>query len=531
MLVLFVIIPLLIAVSLFVFSTNNAARILAIVFQAFFVFFSFYLFLISYGQEVSTRIGPYDHYLGIHLRAYNISAVMILLTTVIFLAVAIYSYSVRDGDSRTFWFLLFILETTLIGLFLTRDLFNLFVLVEVGTIIITLLLMYNRKKRNLYHGMVFIMINVVAMLFYLWGLGYLYSLVGVFDMALVTERVALLDPSQLVLPYSLILTAIVFKCSLIPLYSFTPKTNLYVAAPSAVVAILSGVQIKTNVYLFFRLQEIFGDFSAHGFFLVLAVISSLAAVFMAITQSNIKLILAFHTMSQVGLIMIGLSSGSEYSMLGGLYHIIAHGIFKSVLFLTAGIIYRTYGTENVYEIRGVMKRMPLVGVAMLFAVLGIMGAPLFIGFTSKYFIAYGVASWVNVATIVISLGTIISFIKYSGMLFGSWQGGVDYGAGEDGWRLVPVAFLGSLCLLGGIFGVFMINYLFYGDTSISFSGYLEKTGIFLASYAVGYIIYKKVVYGNALLKKISGVSFSFKHVCASLGVLFGCLLAFTGFLS
>ena len=529
MLAFFVIFPLLIAIILFVFSTNNAVRVLAIVFQSIFVLMAFYLFIISYREEITTRIGSFDYFLGIHLRAYNVSSVMILLTTLIFLAIAIYGFN--ETPSRTFWLLLFILETTLIGLFLTRDLFNIFVLVEVGTIIITMLLMFDKKKRNLYHGMIFIMLNVVAMLFYLWGIGYLYSIVGAFDMAVIAERVSEIDSSQLVLPYSLMLTALAFKCSLIPLFSFTPKTNLYDAAPSAVAAILSGVQIKTSVYLFFRIQETFGDFAAHEFFLVLAVISSLLAVFMAISQSNIKLILAYHTISQVGLIMIGLSSGGEYSMIGGLYHIIAHGIFKSALFLTAGIIYRTYGTRNVYEIRGVMKRMPWVGVAMLFAVLGIMGAPLFIGFTSKYFIAYDVSSWVNIATIIISLGTIISFIKYSGMLFGPWEGGVDYGIGEDKWRLIPTVFLGFLCLLGGVFGVWLVNYLFYGSANISFSGYLEKTAIFGISFLAGYIIYKKVVYGNAFLKKISSLSFSFKHVCISIGVLFGCLLIVTGLLN
>ena len=528
MLAFFVIIPLLIAVLLFVFSNNRTARILAIVFQSFFVIFSFYLFVISYEQEVTTRIGSYDDFLGIHLRAYNISAVFILLTTVIFLAVAI--YSIHETTSRTFWFLLFLLETTLIGLFLTRDLFNIFVLAEVGTIIITLLLMYDKKKRNLYHGMIFIMVNVIAMLFYLWGLGYLYSLVGAFDIAFVTEAIHTIERAQLVLPYALMLTALAFKCSMIPLFSFTPKTNLYPAAPSAVVAILSGVQIKTSIYLFFRIQEMFGDFSLHQFFLIIGILSSLLAVFLAITQSDIKLILAYHTISQVGLIIIGLSLQNSYSTLGGLYHIIAHAIFKSTLFLTAGIIYRTYGTRNVYEIRGVLKRMPWVGIAILFAVLGIMGAPFFIGFISKYFITYDIPLWVNVAMIIISLGTIISFIKYSGMLFGPWEGGIDYGVGEDKWRLIPAVTLGVFCLLGGIFGVFFINNLFYGDIQMSASGYFQKAIIFFISFALGILIYRKFVYGNAFLKKISSMSFGFRQICMAIGLFFACLLMVTGFL-
>ncbi|MCL2874043.1 MAG: proton-conducting membrane transporter [Defluviitaleaceae bacterium] len=528
MLTYFVVIPVLIASLLFVFSDNKSARVLAIILQTAFTAFSFYLVLLTRGGDTVTIVGGYIDFLGIYLRIYSVSAVFMLLTSIIFLVVAVYSFNMTD--SRTFWFLLFILEAALTGLYFTRDLFNIFVLVEVSTVVVIILLMFNRERRQMFGGMVFLMLNIVAMQFYLLGLAYVYKLTGAFDIAYVSDAIALSDRADLILPYALIMTAIAFKCSIIPLFSFTPKTQLYPAAPCAVAAILSGVQIKTNVYLFIRLQEVFGSFASHDFFLVVGIAASITGVILAISQTNIKMILAYHTMSQVGLIIIGLSSGGYYSQIGGLYHVVSHGIFKSALFLTAGIIYRSYGTCDVYKIKGVLKRLPLTGVVTLAAVLGITGAPLFIGSVSKYFISYDVPTWLMWTTNIISLGTIISFIKYSGILFGKDNGLQGKAVETDKWRIIPTTALGIMCLAGGVFGQQLINFLFDANVSISLSSYLEKSLIFFASLAIGYLIYKYAVKGNQVLKRLANLNFSFKSVCMSMGVFFGLTLIFVGIL-
>ena len=164
MLPYFVIMPVLIAVILFIFATNKGARFLAIALQAVFVVLSFVLLWETRSGEIIHVIGDYDGFLGIILRAYTLSAVFMVLCGVIFLVVAIYSFN--QSDSRTFWFLLFILQSALVGLFLSRDLFNIFVMIEVATVIVTILLMYDKKSRDMMSGLVFLMLNVVAMLFY-----------------------------------------------------------------------------------------------------------------------------------------------------------------------------------------------------------------------------------------------------------------------------------------------------------------------------------------------------------------------------
>jgi len=524
MLSLVVVIPILIAVLLFVFSTNTGARILAIIMQTVLFGISVWLVFATRAGDIVTFVGSDGDVLGIVLRANSLSAVFILLTTFIFLAATIYTYK-EDRDMRTFWFLLFLLEASFIGLFLTNDLFNIFVLVEVSTLVTVILTLFDRKQRNMYYGKVFLMANVVAAQFYLLGLAYVYRLTGVLDIYRVTEAIALTDRANLVLPYVLIMTTVAFKCTLIPFFSWTPKAKIYPRSPTVVAAILSGLQAKTALYLFLRFQEIFAPIAATEFFMVIGIIAGIFGAFMAICQTNMKMILAYHTVSQVGLIIIGVSG--EAGNIGGLYHIVSHAMFKTTLFLGTGIIFHSYGTGNVYKIRGVFRRMPVVAVGMIAAVLGIVGAPFFIGSVSKYFVAHNVSFALNLTVILISLGTIISFIKFSRMFFGKSDLYGDIPVAEN-CRTIPVIIMGAICLAGGVFGPEMIYFLFRYSVDIDFLGYAQKSLVFAGSLAAGYVIYNLAVKENHTLKRVGDVKFSFKSICASLGVFFGVMLLWVG---
>jgi len=527
MLTFFVIVPVLIAVFLYMLPSNKGAKFLALLFQSALTAFAFYLVLSVRSEPITVFVGTYDDVLGIILRADALAAAFVMLTTFIFLLVSVYTFN--EEESRTFWFLLFILEAALIGLFFTRDMFNVFVLAEVSTVVIAVLLMFDRGKRNMFFGMVLLMVNVIAMQFYLLGLGYIYMLTGVMDMAYATERISAMNRADVVLPYALIMTTIGFKCALIPFLSWTPKVRVYPKAPTAVMAILSGLQIKSAIYLFLRFQDIFDIVAPHQLFLVIGIIASLFGAFMAICQTDIRMILAYHTISQVGLIIIGISAGNYYSYIGGLYHIIGHAMFKVPLFLSSGIIVHSYGTGDVYKVRGVLKRMPLVGIGSIAAVLGITGAPLFIGSISKYFISYDVPPLFNAITIIISLGTIISFIKYSYIFFGHSNLKGDIPVAEK-CRTIPTLVLGIVCLVGGIFGTLFIDFLFHAQVSISISGYIQKSGIYVLSVVAGFLIYKKLIKGNAALVRFGAVNFNFKTVCLAMSAFFALILVTVSFL-
>jgi len=525
----FVIAPVIVGVFLFVTSTNKTARIFAIMVNVIKFIASIWLLYVTRSEEIITIIGNYSDGVGITLRANTLSADFVFITAFIFLAVSVYSFYDKR-DMPLFWFLMFIAEATMIGLFLSGDLFNIFVLVEVSTVVTLVLVMYSRARRCGFSGMVFLVTNVIAAQFYLLGLGYVYMMTGQLDMNAVRETLATIPERDLVLPYALIMTSIAFKCALIPFFSWSPKVRVYLGAPSVVQAILSGLQIKSAVYLLIRFQEVFEPIATSELFLILGVIAGLFGAFMAICQTDIKMILAYHTISQVGLIIVGVSSGNFYSQIGGLYHIFSHAVFKTALFLCSGIIIHAYQSSDVYKIRGVFKRMPIVGVATLMAVLGIIGAPLFIGSISKYFISYDIPFLLNAFTILISLGTIISFIKFSMMFFGKSPKTNPDDILPDNARIFSSFALGVVCLVGGVLGTLLVDFLFMSSVNINLLGYIQKSIIFFVSFGVGYLINKYFVVGNKRLKRIGAMSLSFKSICAAIGVFFAIIIVWVGFL-
>jgi len=524
----FVIIPILIAVFLYVFSSAKTARMIAIVFQAAFVVFSFFLLIASRSEAIILSVGQYAGFLGIILRADNLAAVFVLLTSIVFLAAAI--YSLNDETISLYWFLMFIFEGALVGLFLTRDFFNVFVLTEVGTVVVTILLMYDRKWRDMLAGMKFIMVNIVVMQFFLFGMGYMYMLTGVLDMEAAAEAVAHMNRSDLLLPYALIMTSIASKCSLLPMMTFLPKVNSMLGGRTPVIAIISGLQIKAGVYMFIRVQEVFSGGSTYGFFaseffLIIGIITAIAGVVLALAQREIRLILAYSTVAQVSLIIIGLSVGSQTSYNGAVFHIVNHAIIKVALFMGAGMIAIRYKTRDITQIRGLFRHNRTIAIGMGLAVLGMMGTPLFNGFMSKYFLGGGADGLLVWVINVINLGTILIFVKFSVIFFGSPSKQVSQPMILDWYKQMSLLALGILCLVLGVGGVPIMGFLFNVELSVTFDGLLEKTVVFLVSLAIGLIFYKYVGKKD-ILRPLKNLDLDFRVLCATIGVFFGVLLVF-----
>ena len=528
---LFVIIPVLIAVFLYVSAglQLKSARIIAVVAQTAFVVLAFSLLLVSRSEEILISVGGYDGFLGIILRADNLAAVFIFLTVVIFLAVVIYNLRSRyDHTGRLYWFLLFILEGTLIGLFLTRDFFNVFVLVEVSTVVVVILLMYDRKRRNLFAGMTFIMVNIVVMQFYLFGLGYIYMITGVMDMEAAATVIAGMDNADLVLPYALIMTSVAAKCSLLPLLTWLPKVNSLTGSRFTIAAIMSGLHIKSGVYLFIRFQAVFGGM-ASDFFLIIGILTAIAGIILALAQKDIRLMLAYSTVAQVGLIIAGFSLNNEYSYIGALFHVINHALIKVALFLIAGMVSYLYQTKDITKMRGLFRLSPPIAIANMLVVLGIVGAPLFNGSISKYFLAYGAGGALSWVLALINVGTILVFVRYSAIFFGSPTGPIRDVVPD--WCRQSVALgLGVICFWFGVFGGQAIWFLFNRQVGIGLMGYLEKSLVFCLSLGAGFLIYRYFLAKKDFLPRLRGLELSFKAMILSIGVFFAVLLVYVGVL-
>ena len=220
--------------------------------------------------------------------------------------------------------------------------------------------MFNKDSLSIYVVIVYLLTILVSMTFFLLGIGYLYKIFGHLDFETIKSLMPeIKNPRTLILPYTLLITSIGLKSAIMPLFSWLPRAHGTPSAPSIVSAILSGLYVKGGIYLLIRFQDTFSyHLDTSKAFLVMGFLTAVIGFIFALSQTDIKLILAYHTVSQIGLIIFGLSMGSEYSYYGAIYHIINHAIFKSTLFLTAGIIIEQYQTRDIRQIRGVFKRMP-----------------------------------------------------------------------------------------------------------------------------------------------------------------------------
>ncbi|NLO36927.1 MAG: proton-conducting membrane transporter [Clostridiaceae bacterium] len=474
-------------------------------------------------------IGGWPQTAGITLRAELLSLDLVLLSILLFACLLLYNNG-KPYVNKTFLFLFLSFQGLVNGIFLSVDLFNIFVLVEVSTVVISLLILFKPNSESIYDGMIYLLTNIVAMTFFLFGLGLLYKTTGAVDLDSLKRVISgFEDSDRLILPYAFLMTAVSLKAALMPLFSWLPKAHGTPGAPTIVSAVLSGLYVKCGVYLFFRLQDVFEPvLNTRSLFLVLGLLTAVIGFILAIAQKDIKLILAYHTVSQIGLIMTGLNMDHDYARYGALYHIINHAIFKATLFLTAGLISERYKTRQIGQIRGVWREMPAVALASLLAILGITGAPLFNGSMSKAWIMYGAGpTGLSIALYIINLGTVVSFVKYASMLWGKppepseapfW--------GKPGHRLPALVcvFLGLLCLLGGILSEPMTRLLFGVALPVDWSQYGRKTLIFLLLLGAGASLYHFGLKRWRYLQQARGLDLSFHDICLTLAAFFAGLV-------
>ncbi len=493
-------------------------------------FFSVQLFTaVRWGSDVVQFVAGWPEVVAIKLVADGFSAPMVMLTALFFTSA--YIFSTRAGYlDKTFIFIFLMLEGALFGVFLSGDLFNIYVIMELAMLTVAILIMYKKEQQAVYDAMLYIMMNFIAMAFMMLGIAYIYRITGVLDLAVMQVRIAeLSDPRTVIVPYAMIMTAVALKSAMFPLFGWLPRAHGAPSAPAIVSAVLSGIQVKVGVYLLVRLSIVFSPaIDAGMFFLLLGFLTSIVGFLLAIVQKDIKLILAYHTVSQVGLIVAGLHLGTDVAFWGGMYHIINHALFKGLLFLSAGIIIDAYGTRSVNEIRGVLRHMPIIGIATLAGVLGITGAPFFNGSISKYFISRGVqGNLAEIGLYLINFGTILSFIKYSTILFGKPSGKTPKPLMDPFVAGISLLF-GFAILAGGVFGSQAVS-LIYGPQYAAHGALsMQKILTFLLTFAVGLVVYRTFILRiGDYLAGIRTFKFSFNQVTVFISLFFVLLLGYT----
>lgn len=474
-------------------STYAKGLILAI--QGLMMLLTGYFFFIEDIQHSAPfvhHLGGYAAGIGISLLADPISALLLLVTSVIFFALLLYDLN-RPYMTPHFMFLLFVLQTLIYGLFLVQDLFSIYAIIEVSTIVVSVLIMYHKDMKAIYDGLVYLLVNIIAMTFFLLGIGMIYKIFGTLSLLELRTLVPLATREQLIVPYALLMTGISTKVLFLPVFGWLTKAHVTDSAPYTVSALLSGLFIKTGIYLFIRLQGIFGDtMGTNRLFLYIAFGTAIFAALMALVQEDMKHLLAYSTVSQVSLILFGISLDTQYAYFGAIYHIINHSLFKTLLFLCVGLVIDAYGTRKINEVRGILRTMPSVGMAMLLALLGITGAPFFNGSMSKYLIQQGIGlTWGDWLIVVMNLMTLAYGWRLGQMLLGKSEVQITV---EKGKKALLIT-LGILCFLGGFLGQQLVRQFFELEISWTWQDYVSKGLIYIASLLVVPLLFK-LTYGS-----------------------------------
>lgn len=515
----FIFIPIITGTLIYLISWKGIVKV-AFGLQIGLLALSIYNFIyIRINGPMEVVIGNFAKIAGISLKCDTLSGALLMLTAFIFLMCFLFGLMDKFMNSLFVFFFLTLQALTMV-IFLSGDLFNIYVVTEVSTIIVAVLIMFKKDSRSMYDGMLYLVTNIAAMTFFLLGLGFMYKIFGSLDMNIIGSKMYdIQNVKTLIAPYAFLMTGVGLKCAFLPLFSWLPKAHATPSAPSIVSVILSGLYVKCGIYLFIRVREMFlPALEMDSIFLIIGILTGIAGFILAMSQKDIKMILAYHTISQLGIVLIGITAGGEYAYYGGVLHLFNHAIFKSLLFLSAGIVISIYGTRDITKIRGVFRRMPYVSIMTFAAMLGITGAPLFNGSISKYFIQSGVKGGiVEYALILINLGTIISFIKFSQIFFGKGKKEkihVDFG------KKSALTIMGIMCLLMGMGGTLVIGGIFNYNVSIDVFEYIKKAAVYFVSLAAGYFTYMKYLKKTRFIQEGLDMELSINGIAISMTAFF-----------
>ena len=372
------------------------------------------------GDKVTYHLGGWRGPLGISLVVDGLSFFFSLIALGLGLLVIIYSIP-EKRYGRTYYFLLLISLSSMIGVIYTADIFNMYVFYELLSLAVYLLIAHNMKGMALRASFNYLIMGGVGLSFFLLGIGFLYAMTGTLDIYHIAERLpaAFNSSTRMVLmSFVLIVTGMGIKIAVFPLHGWLPDAHSM--APSPVSALLSGVTVKIGIYCLIRVvysifsTETFSIISSsHTILIVLGVVTLLFGAGMALAQTDLKRLLAYSTINQIGIIFIGLGIGTELGLTGALFHVLNHTIMKGALFFCAGMMIAEAGTRDVQGLSGFSRQQPAIVFAFVIASLGMIGIPPTNGFVSKWLICLAaVEAGYAVLAVIILMASAITAVYY-----------------------------------------------------------------------------------------------------------------------
>ncbi|MEZ5920232.1 MAG: monovalent cation/H+ antiporter subunit D family protein [Parvularculaceae bacterium] len=345
---------------------------------------------------ISYHMGDWAPPIGIEYRIDLANALVLTLVSGIAAAVIPFSFaSIRtEIDERQmplFYAASLICMVGLLGVTITGDAFNVFVFLEISSLSTYALVALGarRDRRALTASFNYLVMGTIGATFFVIGLGLLYQATGTLNMADLKLHLAGNNNRMVEAGFAFILVGMGLKAAMFPMHLWMP--NAYTYAPSAVSAFLASTSTKVAVYVIIRfIYSVIGadfDFASAAFAYVLtplAVAGMFFASIVAIFQADVKRMLAYSSVGQIGYMLLGISFGTEQGLSASLVHLFNHGLMKGALFMAVAAVVLRTGSHKISAFEGLARKMPFTAAAFIIAGLSLIGVPLTVGFISKW---------------------------------------------------------------------------------------------------------------------------------------------------
>jgi multicomponent Na+:H+ antiporter subunit D len=415
------------------------------------------------------KFGGYQSFIGIE---FKIDSMSVFFTTfIVFLTMLVYIYSTKDQTEGVaekeygrYYILLFVLMFSMFGIIYTNDLFNTYVFMEILAITTCSIISIKRKKENYTASFRYVMLNEIGSLSYLFGVALLYMITGYTNVDLVANEIQniwTIYPSNIMIAISFMVVGIGIKAAIFPFHIWLPDAHSH--APSSSSAILSAIVVKVYliilVKVLFRLFgiEILKELNIDIILMVIASFGMFMGSFFALAQKDVKRMLGYSSVAQIGYILLGISMMSYIGLTAAFFHIISHGLMKAALFLSVGAIIYFKKIRRVDKFDGLGYQMPISILVFSIAALGMIGIPLTSGFISKLNLALAsLDRGYYIFIIIIIISSILNAMYYMPILIAAYlKGSKEFNTPGiekvPKLMLLPIVILGVLILLIGIY--------------------------------------------------------------------------------
>jgi multicomponent Na+:H+ antiporter subunit D len=390
---------------------------------------------------ISYELGGWAPPVGIEYRIDEANAFVILIVAAIGAIVVPFARQsveaeVSEDRGALFYSAFILCLTGLLGIAVTGDVFNVFVFLEISSLSAYALIALGPDRRALTASYQYLIMGSVGATFIVIGIGLMYVMTGTLNMADLAERLPAVSGTRTIpVAFTFLTVGITLKLALFPLHLWLP--NAYAYAPSAVTAFIAATATKVAVYLLLRFFfTIFG--AAFSFdtmqldriLMPLALVAILSMSLVAVYQRNVKRLLAYSSVAQIGYMVLGISFASVLGVSAGILHLFNHALIKGALFMALGCVMYRVGSVRLDSMAGLGRAMPWTMAAFVVGGLSLIGVPLTVGFVSKWYLVQAALEQGNwpVAAVVL-MGSLLAVVYVWKVVEVAYFGEVSPGAG------------------------------------------------------------------------------------------------------